>query len=822
MALYKNTSRESFPGNGATTVFPTAIEAYASSEIIVYLQDANGNLTQQVLGSAYDISGIKTAPDSASTITITFTTAPSAELNVIVSRRILPLQLTDIVNTSGFYPDIIETQLDRIVMMIQQNEERLTRELLADQVTGITAARSFGSRAALVQLAAEGTVFDTGYIYEAGGEFYRYAGPLYVAGPSDLPGFDPYGVVNPQHFGAERGWDNAEIENQADASEAFQEAMRFCVSQKRRGGSDGNYRLSKSIKPAGRYSWNWGMTQLAWDYNNWATFNKAANLNEVQIRPSGAVVNQPSGNYVLFDTAGCEYSTNLGFLHIRVSFPENMTVENRSVIPDNIVALTASDSGSPNMSWEFILITGATFALWQGNMQSTTLADLLPYTGWTIQNLTVQLCKNAMIGGSSGNAFDDFKCQVGRFTRCENYGTIRSDVNFGCLFLNGYQENTDIETARISTTAGSNAFSLNQTVSGLKEGDVLHVYRANNNLKPSTPGAIPLVSRIATLALDGLSGTFDDVAERSVVNEKFHVNPPGLLIFVANLNADLIFNEEANDGIFVDNGGKLRARYFKVSDGRHGSRQNCPILVTGTRDCEVTIGLHDRSEDNDNVKYIVGVGSLQTTAAGLAFNNANIHVTSSLDRANWVNSKPIGMVTIPPDRLASNWLNREGYVDSRHNLQVSYTDGRTQVYCGAPGYRECYVEGHNGGFEVEENLRANRDMTGVTVSGSCTLSAGVVTKASSGVGTVHEDVALEAGRRTRVLFTISDWTAGYVQVEERLASDNSIVATYERARTNGQHAVYFTPSTGTRLTLSFIDGAAMKILNCKVQTIETI
>lgn len=825
MTVKKNVSRETFGANGATTAFQTEIEAYTDTDIMVYFQDANDVLTLKTQDQDYSISGLKELPDDNNKVLISFSDAPAAPNDIIVTRRVLPLQLTDIVNQAGFFPDIIETQLDRIVMMVQQNEERLTRELLANTAPTVTGGRSFSSRAALVELISEGASFDTNYIYEAEGEFYVYRGAAFVAGPSDLPGFDPYGEVTPQHFGAQRGWDNQDIVNQANASPAFQAAMQFCVAQKRLGKSDGNYRCEESIRPNGRYSWHWGMTQLAWDYNDWDTFDRANKLNEVQSRPSGAVANVPSGKHVLFDVAGSEKGTNTGFLHIRVAFPEDMTVANRAVIPQNIVAITASDQSSPNMNWDFIMISGSSFGFWQGNMASSDLSDILPYTGWSIKNLFMQFCRVAMVGGVSGNAYDDIRVSVGRFTRCQDYGTIRSDINFGSLFLNGYQENTDIETSRITVTAGSNNFTLTQAISGLQEGSVLHIYRVNYNEQenPQEEDKIPLVTRVTSVNPDGLGGTIEDQPEVDGTNETFHVDPPALILFVANLNTDICFIEEANDAIYVDNGGKFRTRYFKVSDGRGGFRRNCPIILSGTRDAEVTIGLHDRAENNSNVKYIVGVPNLQTTASGNAFNNCVVHVESGLSREGWVKSKPVGMITLPADKLQNAWLNREGFVDTGHELQVRYTNGKTQLYCGKAGYNESYVIGHNGGFEVEANLRGNKNMTGVTVTGSGSVTGGVFSKPSTGVSDFHEDVALEEGERTRVLLKVENYVAGFLTVEARSSVDNSVVQTLESVRSNGKHSVYFDPQSGAdRIAVTMDAGTQMDVSMMKVQTVETM
>ena len=109
------------PGNGSATVFTFPFKVFATSELVVNLQDdLTGVQTLQVLGTDYT-AVLSAAPNSNPGGSITFIlTAPAVGKTVIITSDIALEQPTNLSNQGGFYPDVINNSLDRATIQIQQ------------------------------------------------------------------------------------------------------------------------------------------------------------------------------------------------------------------------------------------------------------------------------------------------------------------------------------------------------------------------------------------------------------------------------------------------------------------------------------------------------------------------------------------------------------------------------------------------------------------------------------------------------------------------------------------------------------------------------
>lgn len=107
-------------GNGSTTVFPFNFPVYEPGDLTIRVYDTETGSYETLAPGSYTSVGI--GPDSVGGA-ITYNPAgipiPSTK-TLIILRILLYTQDADIRNQSGFYPDVIERQLDRIVMQIQQ------------------------------------------------------------------------------------------------------------------------------------------------------------------------------------------------------------------------------------------------------------------------------------------------------------------------------------------------------------------------------------------------------------------------------------------------------------------------------------------------------------------------------------------------------------------------------------------------------------------------------------------------------------------------------------------------------------------------------
>lgn len=127
-----------FVGNGAATVFPFTFPVYESSHLEVRLYVIATGTFVTLSASDYSVTGI--GPESTGgSVTYNPSGVPIASTQLLAIYRTLPYtQDTDIVNQSGFYPAVIEAQLDRIVMQIQQIAEEVGRAVLIPPTSSIT------------------------------------------------------------------------------------------------------------------------------------------------------------------------------------------------------------------------------------------------------------------------------------------------------------------------------------------------------------------------------------------------------------------------------------------------------------------------------------------------------------------------------------------------------------------------------------------------------------------------------------------------------------------------------------------------------------
>ncbi|MFM0151452.1 right-handed parallel beta-helix repeat-containing protein [Paraburkholderia sediminicola] len=126
-------------GNGVATSFPYKFLIPNQSQLTVIVTDPSGNQTT-LTAAQYSVSGINSPNGGA--VTYPLSGSPLAALWSITILRTLPIvQLTDIVNQSGFFPDVVESAMDYQTMTQQQLSEAQSRSVsfpVVDDQTAIT------------------------------------------------------------------------------------------------------------------------------------------------------------------------------------------------------------------------------------------------------------------------------------------------------------------------------------------------------------------------------------------------------------------------------------------------------------------------------------------------------------------------------------------------------------------------------------------------------------------------------------------------------------------------------------------------------------
>lgn len=111
-------SSQTYNGNGATTNWDYDFKIWTSSELEIWLTDADGNETQ--VTDNYNLTGI--GEDDGGTVVYPVTGDPIVSGVRITLRRVLPLlqDFLDIENSQSFNADTLEEAIDKVVAIAQQ------------------------------------------------------------------------------------------------------------------------------------------------------------------------------------------------------------------------------------------------------------------------------------------------------------------------------------------------------------------------------------------------------------------------------------------------------------------------------------------------------------------------------------------------------------------------------------------------------------------------------------------------------------------------------------------------------------------------------
>lgn len=146
-----STTRKAGPyiGNGTASTFPFSFKVFQASDIeAVRLNVSTGVETKLALTTDYTVT-LNPDQDSNPGGSVTLVAGVLATgFNLVITSDVPNLQLTDLTNQGGFYPDVINDALDRATIQIQQLQEGLdraavlpitstisTEELVADIIT---------------------------------------------------------------------------------------------------------------------------------------------------------------------------------------------------------------------------------------------------------------------------------------------------------------------------------------------------------------------------------------------------------------------------------------------------------------------------------------------------------------------------------------------------------------------------------------------------------------------------------------------------------------------------------------------------------------
>lgn len=118
-----------FTGNGVTDTFPFVFKVFSATDVVVVSADASGAETTLVLDSDYTLTLNEMQDDDPGGSIVTVAPLATGHRLVITS-EVPRTNETEITNSGGFYPGVLNPALDKLTILVQQQEEKTSRALL--------------------------------------------------------------------------------------------------------------------------------------------------------------------------------------------------------------------------------------------------------------------------------------------------------------------------------------------------------------------------------------------------------------------------------------------------------------------------------------------------------------------------------------------------------------------------------------------------------------------------------------------------------------------------------------------------------------------
>lgn len=140
MTLTNTTVKARYTGDGSTTEFAIPFTYYAEDEVRVVVRDESSStitetLQTRGLGNDYTLTG---GSATALPTIVKFATAPASTDVILIKRMRDQTQETDYANNSDFAAEDHEASMDKIVALIQELNEEISRTPKLRETTSIT------------------------------------------------------------------------------------------------------------------------------------------------------------------------------------------------------------------------------------------------------------------------------------------------------------------------------------------------------------------------------------------------------------------------------------------------------------------------------------------------------------------------------------------------------------------------------------------------------------------------------------------------------------------------------------------------------------
>lgn len=134
MTVSSTLAAVTYVGNGHTQVWSFPFKILAEADLQVLRTDAAEHI--EVVSSGYLVEHIGEEAGGTVTYPVTGPMLPAGE-KLTLRRLVRRVQDLDLQNQGGFFPDVIEAQFDRVVMMVQEVEEKADRAVKVGISSGL-------------------------------------------------------------------------------------------------------------------------------------------------------------------------------------------------------------------------------------------------------------------------------------------------------------------------------------------------------------------------------------------------------------------------------------------------------------------------------------------------------------------------------------------------------------------------------------------------------------------------------------------------------------------------------------------------------------
>ena len=132
MTITTEQNSVTYQGNGTATEWPFTFFVPDADNLYVGTLNVATDVLTEIDPANYTITGV--GDPAGGEVVYPIGGAPlNAGTNIVIWREVPVIQETELTNQAPYYADILEDQLDKIVMMVQQLQEEVGRSLLAER-----------------------------------------------------------------------------------------------------------------------------------------------------------------------------------------------------------------------------------------------------------------------------------------------------------------------------------------------------------------------------------------------------------------------------------------------------------------------------------------------------------------------------------------------------------------------------------------------------------------------------------------------------------------------------------------------------------------